>query len=103
MLRCRRAIDAYGNCPASFLQSCFLPTKPVHEKYLTFYEQLDNPRFISNYFAMEQWVNDNVPIAGETFREFVKKLYQGNELVRGEFRLGGRRIDSAGSPVRSWS
>ena len=89
-------IDAYGNCPAPFLQSCFLLMKPVQnfvEKYLTFYEQLDNPRFVSNYFAMEQWVNDNVPIAGETFREFVKKLYQGNELVRGEFRLGGRRID----------
>ena len=89
-------IDAYGNCPASFLQSCFLLMKPVQnlvEKYITFYEQLDDPRFVSNYFAMEHWVNDNIPIAGETFREFVKKLYQGNELVRGEFRLGGRRVD----------
>ena len=42
---------------------------------------------------MERWVNDNIPVAGETFREFVKKLYQRNELVRGEFRLGGRRVD----------
>jgi len=42
---------------------------------------------------MERWVNDNIPVAGETFREFVKKLYQGNELVRGEFHLGDRRID----------
>ena len=32
-------------------------------------------------------MNDNIPVAGETFREFVKKLYQRNELVRGEFRL----------------
>ena len=37
---------------------------------------------------MEHWVNDNIPVAGETFREFVKNLYQSNELVRGEFRLG---------------
>jgi polyhydroxyalkanoate synthase len=89
-------IDAYGNCPAHFLQSCFVLMKPVQnfvEKYLAFYEQMDNPRYISNYFAMEQWVNDNIPVAGETFREFVKSLYQGNELVRGEFRLGGRRVD----------
>ena len=39
---------------------------------------------------MEKWINDNIPVAGETFREFVKKLYQRNELVKGEFRLGDR-------------
>ena len=48
---------------------------------------MDDARFVENYFAMEKWVNDNIPVAGETFREFVKKLYQRNELVKGEFRL----------------
>ncbi len=48
---------------------------------------------VTNYFAMERWLNDNIPVAGETFREFVKKLYQNDELVRGELRLGARRID----------
>jgi len=89
-------IDAYGNCPAPFLQYSFLWMKPVQnlvEKYITFYEHLDNPKFMSHFFAMERWVNDNVPVAGETFREFVKKLYQGNELVRGKFRLGDRHVD----------
>ena len=38
----------------------------------------------SSYFALERWLNDNIPVAGETFREFVKNLYQRNELVRGE-------------------
>jgi polyhydroxyalkanoate synthase len=42
---------------------------------------------------MERWVNDNIPIAGETFREFVKNLYQGNELVRGETCLDKRRVE----------
>ena len=89
-------IDANGNCPASFLQACFLYMKPIQnlfEKNLAFYEQLDDPRFVTNFFAMERWVNDNIPVAGETFREFVKKLYQENELVRGVFRLGDRQID----------
>ncbi len=89
-------IDAFGNCPSTFLQSSFLMMKPVQnfvEKYLSFYEQMDNSGFISNFFAMERWVNDNIPVAGETFREFVKKLYQGNELVRGKFRLGRQRVD----------
>jgi polyhydroxyalkanoate synthase len=42
---------------------------------------------------MERWINDNIPVAGATFRQFVKKLYQRNELVRGELDVGGRRAD----------
>jgi len=89
-------IKTYGNCPAWFLQSCFLCMRPVQnliEKHIAFYEQMDDPRMASNYFALERWINDNIPVAGETFREFVKHFYQGNELVRGEFRLGTRRVD----------
>jgi polyhydroxyalkanoate synthase len=89
-------IDANGNCPAWFLQLCFLYTKPIQnllEKNITFYEQMEDARFLTNYFAMERWVNDNIPVAGETFREFVKKLYQNDELVQGQFHLGDRRVD----------
>jgi polyhydroxyalkanoate synthase len=89
-------VDAHGNCPAWFLQSCFLNMNPIQNflgKPIGFYEQMDDPQFITNYFAMERWINDNIPIAGETFREFVKKLYQGNELVRGQMRMGDEPID----------
>lgn len=89
-------VDSNGNCPAEFLQLCFLSMRPVQnlwEKSITFCEQLDDPRFVENFLAMERWVNDNVPVAGETFREFVKKLYQGNELVRGVLRLRDRPVE----------
>jgi polyhydroxyalkanoate synthase len=89
-------IDAYGNCPAWFLQACFLAMNPVGnliEKNIAFYEQMDDPRGVQNHLALESWVNDNIPVAGETFREFVKSLYQRNLLVRGELWLGGRRVD----------
>ena len=89
-------VDAYGNCPALFLQTCFLLVKPVQnllEKRISFYENMTDATFVTNYFALEQWVNDNIPVAGEAFREFVKKLYQRNQLVRGEFFLGKERVD----------
>lgn len=89
-------VDAFGNCPATFLQTCFLWTKPVEnllEKSIGLYEQLDDPRFVASYFALEHWINDNIPVAGETFREFVKHLYQRNELIRGELRLGARCVE----------
>ena len=98
-------IDTYGNCPAAFLQSCFQMMKPVQSyylKYTTFFDKMDDERFVENYFAMERWVNDNIPVAGETFREFVKKLYQRNELVRGELKLGDVpvRLDRINCPVQ---
>jgi polyhydroxyalkanoate synthase len=83
-------IDAFGNCPAAFLQGSFQMMKPVQNyvtKYLALYDKLDDEKYVENYLAMEKWSNDNIPVAGETFREFVTKLYQRNELVRGEFRL----------------
>jgi len=89
-------IDARGNCPALFLQLCFLLVKPVQnliEKKWSFYQHMPDENFLINYFAMERWVNDNIPVAGETFRGFVKNLYQRNELVRGELRVGGQVID----------
>jgi polyhydroxyalkanoate synthase subunit PhaC len=89
-------LGAHGNCPAWFLQACFQSMKPVQnllEKNLSFLDNLEDEQFLANYFAMETWVNDNIPVAGETFRTFVKDLYQDNRMVRGDFDLGGRRVD----------
>ncbi len=89
-------VEAHGNCPAWFLQACFQSMKPVQnlvQKNVSMFENIEDGRFLANFFAMELWVNDNIPVAGETFREFVKAFYQGNQLVRGEFHLGGRRVD----------
>jgi polyhydroxyalkanoate synthase len=89
-------IDAYGNCPGSFLQTTFQMMKPVqnyYEKYVSFAENMDRDAFLENFFAMERWSNDNIPVAGETFREFVKMLYQRNQLVKGEMRLNDVPID----------
>jgi polyhydroxyalkanoate synthase subunit PhaC len=91
-------VDAYGNCPAWFLQTCFLFMNPIAnliEKNISFYEQMDDPRSMTNHFALESWVNDGIPVAGEVFRQFVKSLYQRNLLVKGELSLDGRRVDLA--------
>ncbi len=88
-------IDAFGNCPGSWLQSTFQLRQPIQNflmKYWNFYEKMHDRRFVESFLAMEHWANDSIPIAGETFREFVKCLYQRNELVKGEFRLNGKLV-----------
>jgi polyhydroxyalkanoate synthase len=91
-------VDTHGNAPAWLLQACFQGMKPVQnliQKNISLLENLEDKRFLEGFFAMELWVNDNIPVAGETFREFVKAFYQENQLVRGEYRLGDRPVDLA--------
>jgi polyhydroxyalkanoate synthase len=90
-----RLIDAYGNCPAPLLQGAFQVMKPVAnylDKHFSFWENVHDDAYLENFFAMERWGQDNIPVAGETFREFVKCLYQRNQLVKGEFRLGAEEV-----------
>ncbi|MGQ0793553.1 MAG: class III poly(R)-hydroxyalkanoic acid synthase subunit PhaC [Deltaproteobacteria bacterium] len=89
-------VEAFGNVPPEFLQTGFLIMKPVQNlvsKYVGFYENIENEQFLDNYFAMEKWLNDNIPVAGEVFREFVKYCYQENQLVESKLKINGKIVD----------
>jgi polyhydroxyalkanoate synthase len=89
-------IDAYGNCPAEFLQASFLLLKPVGnflQKPLGLFDRLEDEDFVDEYMTMETWLNDNIPIPGEVYREFIKYLYQQNLLVKNQLPVGRRIVD----------
>lgn len=91
-----RLIDVFGNAPADMLQNSFALLKPVStmvEKYVNFYENMEDEKFLEDYFAMETWLNDNIPVAGEMFREFVKFCMQQNRLIEGKLSIGERLVD----------
>lgn len=91
-----KMLAVYGNAPAHWLQQSFQMLKPVQnmiEKHIGFYENMENEKFLEDYFAMETWLNDNIPVAGETFRQFVKYCFQRNLLMQGKLEIGGRRVD----------
>jgi poly[(R)-3-hydroxyalkanoate] polymerase subunit PhaC len=89
-------VEAFGNCPPEFLQTSFLLLKPIQnliEKPLALFERVEDPEFVDDYLTMEMWLNDDIPVPGEVYREFVKHLYQGNLLVRNRMPVGRRRVD----------
>lgn len=89
-------VDAYGNCPAEFLQGSFLLLKPVQnlfEKPINFFENLENDKFVEDFLTMETWLNDNIAVPGEVFRSFVKHLYQQNLLVQNRMPVGDRTVN----------
>jgi polyhydroxyalkanoate synthase len=54
---------------------------------------MTNEKFVEEFLAMEAWVNDNIPLAGETYREWVKNGYHKNLLVKGEWPIGNRKVN----------
>jgi len=42
---------------------------------------------------MEKWIFDSPDQAGETFRQFIKWMFQENRLMKGSVELGGRKVD----------
>ena len=62
-------------------------------KPVALFERLDDKRLVDEFLTMESWLNDNMPVPGEVFREFVKYLYQQNLLVQNRMPVGRRIVD----------
>lgn len=89
-------VDAFGNCPPEFLQGAFLLLRPVgnlFEKPIHFAERLHDEKFIDDFFTTETWLNDNIAVPGEVYREFVKYLYQKNLLTQNRMLVGRRLVN----------
>lgn len=91
-----KMVDALGNIPGDFMNLGFLMLKPfqlILDKYVGFMENMDKKPVVENFLRMEKWIFDSPDQVGEAFRKFIKDLYQENRLVKGEFELGGRKVD----------
>lgn len=91
-----RVVDTLGNIPPDFLNGGYMFLDPIGNmimKYSKFVESVDNDAFVRMFLRMEKWINDGIPLAGETFREIIKYGYQQNLLVKNEWSLNGSKID----------
>jgi polyhydroxyalkanoate synthase len=91
-----QVVDTFGNIPGDFLNFGFLllnPARLMIDKYVGFFENIDNKNFVENFIRMEKWIFDSPDIPGETFREFIKDCYQQNLLIQSKMVVGGQRVD----------
>jgi polyhydroxyalkanoate synthase len=89
-------VDAFGNCPPEFLQVTFQLLRPVSnlmEKPIHFYEHMHEEKFLDDFLTMETWLQDNIPVPGEVYRQFVKYLYQKNLLSKNRMPVGKRIVN----------
>ncbi len=89
-----RFADREEAVPADLVQLPFSLLDPLAlaRKYESF-GHLDpqTPRAL-DFMAVEDWLNDGVPLAGPAAREALDRWYMGNETARGTWDVGGQVI-----------
>lgn len=90
-----RIVDTYGTVPGEFLNNGFSMLKPMMRvnKYMGIVDIMQEKDKMMNFLRMEKWINDSPNQSGECFRQFMKDLYQGNKLVKGELEVGGEKVN----------
>jgi polyhydroxyalkanoate synthase len=91
-----RLIEANGNLPGelmSFVFSMMTPVNALTKYNLGLFDVMDDEKKLLNFLRMEKWLADRPDHPGEAAKQWLKDLYQGNQLVKGEFRLAGEKVN----------
>lgn len=89
-------IDANGNISGDMMNNAYTMLQPFSlsvQKYINMVNIMDDAEKLADFLRMETWIFDSPDQPGETLRQFLKEIYQGNKLIKGEFYLGKRLVD----------
>jgi polyhydroxyalkanoate synthase len=91
-----RLVNTLGNVPGEMIRHWAKLLKPMENfvgVYVNLWKMLDDEAAVWGWQAINRWVEDVVPVAGEAFRQFVKEYVRENQLVKGEHIVNGRLVD----------
>ncbi|MEL6264228.1 MAG: alpha/beta fold hydrolase [Pseudomonadota bacterium] len=93
-----RLIEDGGNVPGALTAAIFnglTPGRWTARYTADLAEIADDPAALDTFLRMEKWLADRPDQPGALAREWMVDLYRENHLVRGQWRLDGRRVDLA--------
>ena len=90
-------LEVAGEMPVDLLQALFTSLDPqlVVRKFVAFGRLDPSSRKAADFVALEDWLNDGVPLAAAVARECLGQWYGANATARGQWRLAGRPVDPA--------
>jgi polyhydroxyalkanoate synthase subunit PhaC len=84
-----------GNVPVDIVQSLFFMLDPFTalRKFTRFAALDPEGDEARSFVALEDWLNDGVPLALGVARDCARKWYGDNQPGRGRWQIGGQRVD----------
>ena len=91
----KKFVNTFGNVPSSFLNIAFILRNPLEAalKYQFYFSQPRSIKEITQFFAVESWLYDSVPIIGKTFEKIIDDIYKKNLLIQNKMIVGGNLVD----------
>ncbi|MDJ0809036.1 MAG: class III poly(R)-hydroxyalkanoic acid synthase subunit PhaC [Desulfobacterales bacterium] len=89
-------VRTHGNLPAHVMNLGFLllnPARLMLDKYVGFFENMDNKKFVENFIRMEKWIFDSPDLPGAVFEKFIRDCYQQNLLIQSKLTVGGKAVN----------
>ncbi|MGH2634514.1 MAG: hypothetical protein ACRDG3_14010, partial [Tepidiformaceae bacterium] len=88
-------VETFDLMPAEFIRSGFKMMNPIGDaqQMTNLVKNASNPEWLIGYKAMNRWSSEWMPLPKQFFRQWVRHFYQRNELVQGEFRVCGERVN----------
>jgi len=94
-------LEAWGEMPVDALQALFAQLDPflALKKFSQFARMdMDSPAAAA-FVALEDWLNDGIPLAAPVAREALAGWYGRNDTARGRWMVGGLPVDPAAITV----
>lgn len=91
-----KVLSAFGNMPGEMIDYGAKALKPVENyigNYLKLWDNIDNPRAVESWHAMNTWVTDNIPMAGAAYRQLIVDFYRNDRLMQGSLSIRGNVVD----------
>ncbi len=88
-------IDVYGVVPPMLVEGMFRAIgAPIYfTNYTMLLNRAHDHRYVDKWRRMNKWTLDQVPFAGEAYKQLANDLFKENKLVKGEFMLGNKKAD----------
>lgn len=91
----KKFVKTFGNVPSSFLNIAFILRNPLEAalKYQFYFSYPRSTKEIMQFFAVESWLYDSVPIIGKAFEQIINDIYKKNLMIQNKMMLGENLVD----------
>jgi polyhydroxyalkanoate synthase len=93
-----RIVDTMGNVPGEMIDYGAKALKPVENyisNYVNLWDNIENPKVVDSWHAMNTWVRETIPMAGGAYRQLINDFYKENRLMNDTLVARGEPIHLA--------
>ncbi|WP_256942287.1 alpha/beta fold hydrolase [Bacillus sp. OV166] len=89
-----RLSEVYGVIPSEIMYGLFRGLSPVYvSPMINLISRAHDADYVEKWRRMDKWTKDSASFSGAAFKQLFNDLYKDNKLLKGELKIGGRKVD----------